>query len=71
LTNRNRIEAAIWGKRAKVLEVRYLYGTFGRICGGHKREGKSALPGEVCHLKKKGWQKSAEAIVGTSTMPKG
>jgi hypothetical protein len=28
-------------------KVRYLYGEHGRICGGHKREGECALPGEI------------------------
>jgi hypothetical protein len=48
LTNRNRIEAAMGDEGANKLEVRYLYGTHGSRCGGHKREGGSALPGEVC-----------------------
>ena len=45
-----------------------------RICGGHKREGESALPGEVCNFaarllssrgEGKKLQKSAEGIVGS------
>jgi hypothetical protein len=33
-----------------IFKVRYLYGKHGRKCGGHKREGECALPGEVsCH----------------------
>jgi hypothetical protein len=48
--------------------------SYGCRCGGHKREGESALPGEVCHfvmrlLSSRGegmkWQKSAEGIVGS------
>jgi hypothetical protein len=45
-----------------------------RICGGHKREGESALPGEICNFANwllssrgdgKKLQKSAEGIVGS------
>jgi hypothetical protein len=35
-------------EEANIFKVRYLYGRYGRICGGHKREGWSALPGEIC-----------------------
>jgi hypothetical protein len=35
-------------EEANIFKVRYLYGRYGRICGGHKREGGSALPGEIC-----------------------
>ena len=45
-----------------ILKVRYLYGKQGRKCGGHKREGGCALPGEICqpatcyrHRKVPGW----------------
>ena len=47
-----------------------------RRCGGHKREGESAIPGEICQpvtnyrhreVMGKGWQKSAEGIVGQTT----
>ena len=31
----------------KRLEVQYLHGERGSICGGHKREGWELLPGEV------------------------
>lgn len=34
-------------EKANIFKVRYLYGEHGRICGGHKREGGCALPGEV------------------------
>jgi hypothetical protein len=37
-------------EEAIIFKVRYLYGEHGRICGGHKREGGCALPGEIsCH----------------------
>jgi hypothetical protein len=37
-------------KEAIIFKVRYLYGKHDRKCGGHKREGGCALPGEVsCH----------------------
>jgi hypothetical protein len=69
-------------ERAYKLKVQYLYGKHGSICGRHKREGRGALPGEVCisvpemglsapRDAGKGMQKSAEAIVGASTAPKG
>jgi hypothetical protein len=54
-------------------KVRYLYGRHGRRCGGHKREGGCALPGEICLPAKEllslrgdgmGRQKSAEGILG-------
>ena len=35
-------------EKAIIFKVRYLYGKHGRICGGHKREGGCALPGEIC-----------------------
>ena len=34
-------------EEANIFEVRYLNGRHVRICGGHKREGGCALPGEV------------------------
>ena len=66
-------EAAILDERANRLKVRYLHGKYGSICSGYKREGGCVLPGEVCQpayvLRSsrgdgKGWQKSAEGIVG-------
>jgi hypothetical protein len=33
---------------AIIVEVQYLYGDYVRICGRHRREGGSALPGEIC-----------------------
>ena len=37
-------------EKANIFKVRYLHGKHGRICGRHKREGESALPGEICQL---------------------
>jgi hypothetical protein len=45
-------EAGKLDEKAYIFKVRYLYGKLGCICGGHKREGESALPGEVCNLAK-------------------
>ena len=49
-------------EKANIFKVRYLCGKHGRICGGHKREGGCALPGEICrsalgyrHRKVPGW----------------
>lgn len=35
-------------KKANIFEVQYLSGRHGCKCGGHKREGGCALPGEIC-----------------------
>ena len=43
-------EACKLDERANIFKVQYLYGKLGRRCGGHKREGESALPGEVCNF---------------------
>ncbi len=40
-------EAALRGKMANIIEARYLHGTQGRRCAGHKCEGGCALPGEI------------------------
>jgi hypothetical protein len=67
-------EAVRLDEKANIFKVQYLYGKFDCICGGHKREGESALPGEICNfafklLSPKGdgmkLQKSAEGIVGS------
>jgi hypothetical protein len=41
-------EAVMPGEKANIFKAQYLYGRHGRICGGHKREGGCALPGEIC-----------------------
>jgi hypothetical protein len=65
-------EACKLDEKANVFKVRYLYGKLERICGGHKREGGCALPGEVCNFAEelltlrgggKKLQKSAKGIV--------
>ena len=43
-------EACKLDEEAIISKVQYLYGEVARICGGHKREGESALPGEVCNF---------------------
>ena len=40
-------EANARDERAERLKVQCLHGTRGRRCGGHKRDGQRALPGEV------------------------
>lgn len=66
-------EATMRDEKAMIFKVPYLYGTHGRISDGYKREGKSALPGEVCRPASvltasreavMGRQKSAEGIRG-------
>lgn len=37
-------------EEASISNVQYLHGKHGRICGGHKREGECAIPGEICLL---------------------
>jgi hypothetical protein len=67
-------EAGRLDERACIFKVQYLYGKLGCRCGEHKREGESALPGEICNsapeqLSLRGGrmelQKSAEGIVGS------
>jgi hypothetical protein len=41
-------EACKLDEEATIFKVQYLYGKLGRKCGGHKREGECAIPGEVC-----------------------
>ena len=43
-------EACKLDEEAIIFKVQYLYGKLVRICGGHKREGECALPGEVCNF---------------------
>nr|CRH04940.1 conserved protein of unknown function [Candidatus Magnetococcus massalia] len=35
-------------EEAIISKVQNLYGEHGRKCGGYKREGTCALPGEIC-----------------------
>ena len=37
-------------EEAIISKVQYLHGKHGRRCGGHKREGECALPGEISSL---------------------
>ena len=41
-------EAIRLDEKANIFKVRYPHGKPGCICGGHKREGGCAIPGEVC-----------------------
>jgi hypothetical protein len=43
-------EAVKLDEKASTFKIQYLYGKHGCRCGGHKREGESALPGEVCNF---------------------
>ena len=43
-------EAVKLDEKAFTFKIRYLYGRLGCRCGGHKREGESALPGEIGQL---------------------
>jgi len=36
------------GEESNISKAPNLHGRHGRICGGHKREGGCAIPGEVC-----------------------
>ncbi len=33
------------GEKANIFKAQYLHGNRGRICGGHKREGRAHYPG--------------------------
>jgi hypothetical protein len=63
-------------EKANIFKVQYLSGRHGCKCGRHKREGGSALPGEIWLFANvlltprgvgMGCQKSAEVILGSST----
>ena len=43
-------EADKLDEEAIIFKVRYLYGELVCRCGGHKHEGESALPGEICNF---------------------
>ena len=43
-------EACKLDEEANIFKVQYLYGKLVRRCGGHKREGGCAIPGEVCNF---------------------
>jgi hypothetical protein len=67
-------------EEANIFKVPYLNGRYVRICGGHKREGGCALPGEAsCHAivllsLRRGrmcHEESAEAIVVRTTTGEG
>ncbi len=40
-------EAVRLDEKAHIFKVQYLSGKLGCRCGGHKREGESAIPGEI------------------------
>jgi hypothetical protein len=46
----NAYEACKLDEGANIFKVQYLYGKLARRCGGYKREGECALPGEICQL---------------------
>jgi hypothetical protein len=46
-TNRTAYEASVTDERAKILKVQNLHGSHEGKCGGHKRGGVCALPGEI------------------------
>jgi hypothetical protein len=43
-------EACKLDEEANIFKVQYLYRKLARICGGHKREGGCAIPGEICNF---------------------
>ena len=49
-----------------ISKVQYLYGRHVCICGGHKREGGCALPGEVCQPAMSYRRREAAGWVGRS-----
>jgi len=59
-------EASRPGEEANIFKARYLHGRPGRRCGGHKREGGCALPGEVCRSAQCYRRREASGRVGRS-----
>jgi len=53
-------------EEANIFKVRNLYGRHGRKCGGHKREGGCAIPGEVCQPALSYCRREAVGRVGRS-----
>ena len=43
-------EAAVAGEKAHIFKARYLHGSCGRKCGGHKCEGHTSYPGRSVNL---------------------
>ena len=43
-------EAVMLDEEANISKVQYLYGEHDCKCGGYKREGGCALPGEICRF---------------------
>jgi hypothetical protein len=43
-------EAVAVGEKANIFKARYLHGNGGRICGGHKCEGRASYPGRSAAL---------------------
>lgn len=54
------------GEEANIFKALYLYGERGRICGGHKREGGRAIPGEACQRAKGYGRREATGYAGRS-----
>ncbi|MAO61038.1 MAG: hypothetical protein CL549_10965 [Alcanivorax sp.] len=55
-------EAAVAGEKAHIFKARYLHGSGGRKCGGHKCEGRASYPGRsvvlpLCYRRREvpGW----------------
>ncbi len=60
-------EAAAVVERANRLKVQFLHGSCGSICGGHKRGGHCALPGEISGgaiklAEPKGWDDAVREV---------
>ena len=43
-------EGVVLGKKTNIFKARYLYGRYGRICGGYKCEGYVSYPGRSVNL---------------------
>ncbi len=54
------------GEKANIFKARILSGKHGCKCGGHKREGERALPGEVCRPALSYYRREAVGRVGRS-----
>jgi len=80
LTNRKRLEAGGTDEKANIFKVQYLYGSSACRCDRHKREGRSAIPGETSNIPEKVlpsgggkmvFEESAEVIEAGPTARKG
>ena len=62
------------GEKANIFKARCLHGNHGRRCGGHKRGGQCALPGEISGFaiklaRSQGWDEEAREVSRSHSRP--